>query len=349
MKGRRLVFVTQILAPEHPNLGYVVTLLRCLSGIWPDLRVIARAGDAHALTKSHSIILDWAGSRAHRARELAAAIESAVSGGHRPIVLAHQCPAFALTAWPVVKRRSLSLAMFYAHGGRSPQFRIAARLVDLLLTSTAEGCPGQTHARVIGQGIAGQWYRDDGIGVRPRELRVVTVGRVSPVKNLHLILDGMARASACSSLMRLEVVGSPGVDADRAYLEELRHQAQALRERVHVSFLGGHAPWDVARIIRGAFAAINLSDTRSLDKAILEAAASGIPVVTSNLAARRMIEERGLGWLSIDPSPAAVQVALERLVRERAFKSAAIAWREIAEEHRLDRFVERLSEELALL
>lgn len=342
---RRLVVVTQVVDCSHPNLGFVVAWLRGLAERWPGLRVVARAGDPTEIAGIDCEILSWKGSRARKAVALAAAIDRAMQGGVAPIVLAHQCPAFALTAWPIVKRRTGHLALFYAHGHRSMQFRASERLVDVMLTSTPEGCPTRRPVRIIGQGIS-PIYFTDAIGKLPVDIRLVTCGRVAPVKNLHRIIDTLAVLRRQHPSASLEIYGRPETPEDQRYGEQLRDQVEREGLASSVRFAGACSPETLAMSIRGAFAAINMSDTHSLDKAILEAAACGVPVVTSNRSARALLARSDAPWLSIEASAVAAESALLRLMGESDFECAARSWRAIADEHTLARFLERLSAEL---
>lgn len=348
---RRLVIITQVLDPAHPNLGFATSWITHLSQRCSDLRVVAREGSPAHLPGVACDILDWSGSRLRRGRLLAAATHRALRGSHRAVVLGHQCPAYALAAWPAARLHGAKLALFYAHASGSRLLRTAARAADLTVSSTPEGAPGIGRTRFIGQGISPHWYQQHGGTApvsEPGHLRLVTFGRITPVKRLHVLIDAVEQLVVDLPFLTLDIVGRPETAADRDYLAALAARVRDLALDAHVSFVGPMDPRDLAGFVRGASASVNLS-SGALDKAVLESAASGVPVVTSNPAARRLIEACGPAFLSVDPNAISVATAIRMLSDPARQGLASAAWRQLAEEHRLELFVQRLADELAQL
>jgi glycosyltransferase involved in cell wall biosynthesis len=143
------------------------------------------------------------------------------------------------------------------------------------------------------------------------EIRLVTVGRVAPEKNPHLLLDVMARlrGGPAGDRWRLQVVG------DGPMLPELRARARRLGLDGVVTFSGtvanGPALWDVYRC---SHAFLHVSLTEGLPQVLVEAHAAGIPIVATAVGGVPAALERGRLGLLVPPRDAAAAAgALERL------------------------------------
>lgn len=138
-------------------------------------------------------------------------------------------------------------------------------------------------------------------------LRLLFVGRLSPQKNLPTLLDALHRLP-------------PGVDwqltlagdgPDRAALESLAGQL-SLRERLH--FRGWVARPDLPALYRAADLFVLPSWDEGMPNAMLEAMASGLPVLASRIAGNEELVADGLnGYLVPPDDPAALSHHLARL------------------------------------
>lgn len=110
-------------------------------------------------------------------------------------------------------------------------------------------------------------------GVGADEMLVLAIGRLTPVKNYAGLLEACALASTDAPSLRLAVLGAGPLE------EELRTRARALGTRV--IFLGYRS--DVADCLRASDLFVNSSLTEGLPVSLLEAMASGIPIVASDV------------------------------------------------------------------
>jgi len=105
---------------------------------------------------------------------------------------------------------------------------------------------------------------------------VVLVGRINRWKGHDRFLRVAARVSARFSSARFAIVGEP-VFRDQDYLPELRVLASALRLDGRLQFV----PWvdDVATVYAASDVNVNCSTREPFGRAVIEAAACGIPTV----------------------------------------------------------------------
>jgi glycosyltransferase involved in cell wall biosynthesis len=216
------------------------------------------------------------------------------------VCFAHMMPLFAVLAWPLLKPRGIPVVLWYAHKSVTPLLRVAHRLVDRVVTANPEGFRiPSAKVRYTGHGISVDKFpllKRSGSGV----FTVISVGRISAVKNVDAILRGFAEALERSGpgSMRLILVGGPSTPADEAYRSDLDAFVEAHAMAGAVTFTGSIPHDQVAPWLAQADLGISLSVTRSFDKAILETFAAGIPTVVYNEAFVPVFQEAG-----VDPAP----------------------------------------------
>ena len=213
---------------------------------------------------------------------------------------AHMMPLFALMAWPLLKLRGIPTVLWYAHKSVTPVLRLAHIVVDRVVTANPEGfrIPSRK-VSFIGHGISVDKFSVMG---RPPAgiFTLISVGRISAIKNVDIILSGFAEAlkRAGPGSMRLILVGGTSTPADEAYLLELRGLVKSLGIAEAVTFTGSVPHDQVAVWLSRADLGISLSVTQSFDKAILETMAMGIPLVVYNEAFIPVFRQAG-----VDPGP----------------------------------------------
>lgn len=149
------------------------------------------------------------------------------------------------------------------------------------------------------------------LGLAPNARIIGTVGRLNPVKDQSTLLHAFARAHAAHTDSALVLVG------DGALRETLQAQAAALSIGDAVRFLGDRS--DVRQLLQGfdLFVLSSLSEGYSM--ALLEACASGLPVVATDVGGNREIIVDGHNGLIVAPADdQALAGAIVDILREPA-------------------------------
>jgi glycosyltransferase involved in cell wall biosynthesis len=186
-------------------------------------------------------------------------------------------PSFALLKLPVL--------LWYAHSSVTRRLRLALRCATRVVTSTPEGFRiSSPKVKVIGQGIDTQAFSLP----RLREPRadVITVSRLSRRKRIDRVIDAFERLVQLRPDVpfRLRIIGSALTADDHRYAERLRSDVAAKRLDDRVYF-EGHVPSSaIPALYESAFVHVNVSETGSMDKTVLESLACGCAVLTSNEA-----------------------------------------------------------------
>jgi glycosyltransferase involved in cell wall biosynthesis len=174
-------------------------------------------------------------------------------------------------------------------------------------------------------------------------LLVGIVGRIDPMKGIDVLVRAMAHLTGPSGRARLVVVGSPGLD-DGGYERTVKADAdRLLGDRVR--FVGPRA--DVPDVLRSLDVLVNASSAEPFGLTVLEAQASGVPVVAASSGGIVDFVRDGDNGLLVPPGDAAALArALERLCEDPELRiRLGRRGRETAEAtHSLDHRADSLAE-----
>lgn len=199
-------------------------------------------------------------------------------------VFIHMAVKWAYILNLTFKALHLPIIVWYAHGTVTRNTKWMAACADVIVTSTPEGCRiNSPKVRIIGQGVDTELFR---IPRHRQSEDIVYFGRISPRKRIELLIDVVAKLRERGHLpqVRLRIVGSPISMDDLEYDRTLRGDIwdRGLQDAVSME---GFVPMEYSPdYYRTAFLHINVSQTNSMDKTVLEALSCGCPVLTSNPA-----------------------------------------------------------------
>lgn len=243
---------------------------------------------------------------------------------------------------PCWRRFRLPVLLWYAHGTVTRRLHRAHHHATRVITSTPEGFRiPSPKVSVIGQGIDTDLFMPPAI--RADNATIVAVGRVSRRKRIDLMLQSLAwlKAHAPQQPFALRVIGPTLTRDDQKYAEELAAMARDLGLQGAVTFEGPLPVDRLPAVYASAFLHLNLSETGSMDKAILESLASGCPTLTSNEAAFAVL--RDLPSLQIrQRTPAAIGEQICRVHRARHSFPQRMLRQLVEGRHDLDSYADRV-------
>lgn len=194
--------------------------------------------------------------------------------------------------------------------------------------------------RTVGNGVDSEAMRPTA-AVPPRAPRILFVGRVSPEKGVHTLIEAMAEVVRRVPGAALDVLGGrsqlargylvdlsddPLVQAlgrfydgdDRsAYARRLDALVSAAGLTRHVTFHGDVAYEEVSAFYRNASVVVNPSLSESFGRSLIEAMAFGLPVVATRVGGMREIVEDGREGILVPAEDAgALAEAVVRVLSE---------------------------------
>ena len=226
----------------------------------------------------------------------------------------------------------------------------AARAASLLLpvstaverTMATFGVEGD-HVRVVPVGVDTGLFRPTRAAERDPD-RILFAGWINYTKGIDVLLRAMTLIRQRDDRARLVLVGGALYRHTRLQEEELRRMADSLGLGDRVEFVGRLPQRDVARLMAGSAVVVLPSRAESFGAVLVEALASGTPVVATRCGGPEDIVSDEVGRLVPVEQPEALAQALLAVLRGparfepdrlRDFAASRFGW---------DRVVDRLHE-----
>lgn len=229
---------------------------------------------------------------------------------------------------------------WYAHKTITWKHRIAEKFAHGIFTSTPEGfrLPSKK-VMVVGQGIDTEIFKPD-FSKRPNHLSILSVGRISPIKNYEVLLKAVNILDNENIDFKLILVGEPVFSKDIEYQKKLKDMVSEMDLGERVSFVGKVINKNLASYYQSSHIFVNLGKTGSLDKTIVEAMASGATVLSSNDAAIKFLPQE----LVVDGDDAE---KLAKNIKEVSSKDFSQQLRQyVVENHSLNNLVDKISSKI---
>jgi glycosyltransferase involved in cell wall biosynthesis len=170
-------------------------------------------------------------------------------------------------------------------------------------------CVPAGRARVIYHGVAVNEFHTAALAATRTGHVVGVAARLVDIKGIEFLIRGFARLRDEFPTARLEIAGV-GPELQRFQREVATAQAED-----RIKFLGWQA--DMAQILAGWDVFVMPSLDEGLGQAVLEAMASGLPVIASAVGGLREVVKQGeTGWLIPPADPEALANAMRSVLRD---------------------------------
>ena len=150
------------------------------------------------------------------------------------------------------------------------------------------------------------------IGVRSNDFVLLSVGELIPRKNHEVVIRALAVLKQNGELNHVEYV----ICGRGAYESDLKKLAKELRVSDQVHFLGYRS--DVSEICNCADLFVFMSYQEGLPVALMEAMASGLPVICSNIRGNTDLIDDGVTGLISNNTPEKVAEAINKMRNDTA-------------------------------
>jgi glycosyltransferase involved in cell wall biosynthesis len=152
------------------------------------------------------------------------------------------------------------------------------------------------------------------LGLGDDEIAIISVASLKPLKRIDALLTAAAGLVTAGEAVRVIVVGD---GSERAALEKL---AADLGIAARVSFLGLRD--DVERVLKASDVFVLASRTEAFPNVVLEAMATGLPVIATDVGSVREMVEPDSSALIVPPGDdAALAASLKTLSRDAALRT----------------------------
>jgi len=226
-------------------------------------------------------------------------------------IFVHQNPEYAIAVWPWAFFYRKKIVSWYTHKSVTWKSRLMLAMSKKVLTASKKSFRIKSDkVEIVGHGIdvekfnrsrivnnvaegfslprkadKSARYEDGGLktSATSERFRIITVGRIAPTKDLEtLILAVKELVASGHENIELKIYGDAALELDKSYLGSLKNIVRKSNLENYVKFNKSVPHSKIQEIYQSADLFVNLSQTGSLDKAVLEAMSCEIPVITSN-------------------------------------------------------------------
>ena len=331
---------------DAPNLGFAVEWINALAPHCEFIDVISmRVGraDVAGNVRVHSLGKELGHSEVRRGLRFYAILWQLLRSRSYDACFAHMQPLFAAMGAPLLRPYGIPVTLWYTHRAVPLRLRLAERVVTHAVSASRESfrLPSRKLC-VIGHGIDTQRFLP---GAPPSEpFTLLSLGRIAPVKRLETLIDALGLLRERGLDLQLRLVGE-AYPHDRGYEGKLRQQVERDGLSEYVRFVGAVSRERVVGELQRAHVAVNVSATGSLDKAVLEAMACAVPVVTSNEAFCPLLDDWREYLLAPPDDPEALARRIQALLSLDRDRRAALGVELralVQREHSMQRLVANL-------
>ncbi|HEY4475019.1 MAG TPA: glycosyltransferase family 4 protein [Candidatus Paceibacterota bacterium] len=265
-------------------------------------------------------------------------------------VFVHMNPKYVVLGalfWKIWEKK---IVLWYAHGHTPPALKLADKLTDIAVASTPEGYRvlGTNKLKVIGQGIDTERFKPiQGSRFKVQNsFKVVSVGRITPSKDYETLIKASEILKDDGAKFQVEIAGQPATGNDIEYMEKLKKTLENKKMTDMFQFIGPIVNKDLPPFLRSADLFVNMSHTGSLDKAILEAMACGLPVLTCNEALKSVLGEYSSQLMYSKRDDAMLAERIDFMMKmpiERKEIISSDMRKIVVKNHSIDGFIDKLS------
>jgi glycosyltransferase involved in cell wall biosynthesis len=206
--------------------------------------------------------------------------------GRVDVVFSHMTPRYVWLAAPLAQLYGKPQLLWFIHPRPNREIALALRLSRWVATATEGSFPiASPKVHALGHGIDTARYAPDPSIPEQQPPLILAVGRITPIKQHHILLEALALLRDEAGLLpcRVKVVGEAAAPGDAEYQAQLIARRTDLNLPAESFDLIGALPADpLIGLTRHAALVTNLTPPGSFDKAALEGMLIGKPLLTPN-------------------------------------------------------------------
>ncbi len=278
-----LLICTQSIDTEDQSLGFFHEWVAGFAQEFDHVLVFALRTGTYALPKNVEVVTIRQGNNSRFATACRFLFLILSRRHEYDTVFVHMNPEYMVLGGLLWRCMNKPATLWYTHKSVTPMLRIAEQLTTRVLSASRESLRLATKKLVVlGHGIDIRHFFPP--SVLPSRTSFITVGRLSPTKHIFLMLDAFSVLYTKGNIFDFTIIGGPATMQDLRYEQELQTRIESLPFAQQVHMVGPVSHRSLPALLSKAHIFVNASATGSLDKAVLEAMASGLIPVTSNEA-----------------------------------------------------------------
>ena len=293
LQASNLLVINYAMDEKSQVFSHQIELVNQLSEKFDQITVLtAQVGVCNTEKNVKVISFDWVeGKRVSSLLRFLKIFIETIRSEKFTVLFSHMTSVQSAFISPITRIIKLKHYLWYAHTSKGIFLKISRLLSDGIITSTPGSCPlkgGKVYP--IGQSIDSQKFRKKNSNTHPIK-NLVHIGRFDPSKNIKEIVYEVKKLRSEFPDLKLEVIGSPSSDRFKDYESNVKAKFNSEVQLGWLKFTP-HIPRNSLPEILQTYDCFVHSFQGSLDKTIVEATFSGLPVITINNEYRKMFG----GW-----------------------------------------------------
>ena len=275
----KLLIVTQVMDTEHPILGFFHRWVEEFAKHCEQVHVICLQEGRHNLPENVTVYSLGKESGVSRVKYLVRFYRLIFSlRNEYDQVFVHMNQIYVILGgwlWHMWRKK---VGLWYMHGSVPFTLKIAEKIVDVIFTGSPESFRLPSEKLIItGHGIDTMHFKP--LPEIEKDLDLITVGRITPSKNLETLIELFAEVRKEKNAT-LTIVGGAVSEQERSHENLLKDKVKELKLEDSVTFLGRVNQTDLPEVLNRSKLFVTVAQNGSLDKAVLEAMACGIQVLS---------------------------------------------------------------------
>lgn len=284
MKLQRLLIITQAVDKNDKALGFFHRWIETFAEQYKSVIVVCLSQGEHTLPNNVEVISlgkESGSSKLEQAKKFLQIIWR--KRREYNCVFVHMNPIYLVLGGWVFRLLKKRVVLWYTHRHVDLKLRIAVALSDVVATVSTETMRVETDKKLVtGHGIDVVAFNAEPTEQSPS--KILVVGRIAPVKRIRECVEVLAAVIKKHPEVTMTFIGEPGNEGDEEYKKSVVKRIDELGITRSMSWLGGMPQEDLIREYKQYGTLLSLTKTGSFDKAVLEAALSGLLVCTPNKA-----------------------------------------------------------------
>lgn len=206
-------------------------------------------------------------------------------------IFTHASAIFVITSWPLAFIYRKKVILWYLHRSVTFRLKLAEKLCYKIVTSSKESLNLKSKKIIeLGHGIDTEKFRTQrnwDNAISSKRFNILSVGRISKIKDYETLIKAVGVLKDKGLNFRLKIVGQPVMPYDFEYFEKLKKLVSNLGLENFIEFAGFVPYSQISDYYKEADIFVNMAPRGGIDKAVLEAMASGLLVLVSNEAFRK--------------------------------------------------------------
>lgn len=211
-------------------------------------------------------------------------------------VFVHMIPLWLVLGYPVGRIFNKKFYLWYTHKSVTPMLRIAEKFSEKIFTASDQSLRLLSKKiEIVGHGIDTDKFNVrhsvSGIQHAHSPYTIITAGRISASKNIDMFIEVGKILKINMFDFKIKIAGAPITVADKKYFQQIKNLIITHHLEQHIEYVGAIPYQGIEKFYQEGDLFVNLSSTGSIDKAVLEAMACGLNILTSNEAFFSLLPE----------------------------------------------------------